>query len=112
MAAKKSFVAGNPALQFISEHKEETVTPAVKEPAVKEPAEPVKKKADIAAASRAEAVPEGFKPNPLYIEKKTRRLQMLMQPSLHAKVKEAADEAGLSVNDYIHRVLEEKLKGE
>lgn len=107
MAAKKSFVAGNPALQFISEHKEEAVTPAIKEPA-----EPVKEKADIAAASRTEAVPEGFKPNPLYIEKKTRRLQMLMQPSLHAKVKEAADEAGLSVNDYIHRVLEEKLKGE
>ena len=105
--SKKSFVAGNPALQFISEHKEETVTPAVKEPT-----EPVKEKVDIAAASRAEAVPEGFKPNPLYIEKKTRRLQMLMQPSLHAKVKEAADEAGLSVNDYIHRVLEEKLKGE
>lgn len=110
MAAKKSFVAGNPALQFISEPIEETKKPEQKEP-VKERILQEEPKA-AALIQTADTAPEGYKVNPLYIEKKTRRLQMLMQPSLHAKVKEAAAEAGLSVNDYIHRVLEEKLKGE
>ena len=53
---------------------------------------------------------EGYKLNPLYIEKRSKRLQLLVQPSLYNKVKAQAETEGCSVNDYIHRVLEEAVK--
>lgn len=47
-----------------------------------------------------------YKLNPLYIETKSKRLQLVLQPSLYERVKDAAFTAHLSVNEYIHRVLE------
>ena len=95
MAQKKSFKADlNPAMQFISTPAEETTTGAGE-----------------GVASTKDA-PEGYKVNPLYIEKRSKRLQLLVQPSLYDKVKAQADTEGCSVNDYIHRVLEEALRGE
>ena len=55
---------------------------------------------------------EGYKLNPLYIEKRSKRLQLLVQPSLYDKVKAQAETEDCSVNNYIHRVLEEALRGE
>lgn len=95
MAQKKSFKAElNPAMQFISTPVEETTTGAGE-----------------GVASTKDA-PEGYKVNPLYIEKRSKRLQLLVQPSLYDKVKAQAETEGCSVNDYIHRVLEEALRGE
>lgn len=95
MAQKKSFKAElNPAMQFISTPAEETTTGAGE-----------------GVASTKDA-PEGYKVNPLYIEKRSKRLQLLVQPSLYDKVKAQAETEGCSVNDYIHRVLEEVLRGE
>ena len=95
MAQKKSFKAElNPAMQFISTPAEETTTGAGE-----------------GVASTKDA-PEGYKVNPLYIEKRSKRLQLLVQPSLYDKVKAHAETEGCSVNDYIHRVLEEALRGE
>ena len=95
MAQKKSFKADlNPAMQFISTPAEETTTGAGE-----------------GVASTKDA-PEGYKVNPLYIEKRSKRLQLLVQPSLYDKVKTQAKTEGCSVNDYIHRVLEEALRGE
>lgn len=95
MAQKKSFKADlNPAMQFISTPAEETTTGAGE-----------------GVASTKDA-PEGYKVNPLYIEKRSKRLQLLVQPSLYDKVKAQAETEGCSVNDYIHRVLEEALRGE
>lgn len=83
--AKKTFInRDNPALNFISTAGQETAAPA-----------PAERKA-----------PEGYKLNPEYIEKKTRRLQLVLQPSLYAKVKARAEAEETSVNDYIHSVLE------
>lgn len=83
MAQKKSFKADlNPAMQFIS-------TPAEDE--------------------REATAPEGYKVNPLYIEKRSKRLQLLVQPSLYDKIKAQADAEGCSVNDLIHRVLEDAV---
>lgn len=95
MAAKsKSFRDQmNPAMQFISR-------PAPEAPA------------PIQHQESAEAAPEGFKANPAYVETKSRRLQLLMQPSLHDKVKAAAKAKGYSVNEYIHHILEAATKGE
>lgn len=93
MAQKKSFMAdlNNPAMQFISTPAEDT---AERETA------------------RTASAPEGYKANPLYIEKRSKRLQLLVQPSLYDKVKAHADAEGCSVNDFIHRVLEDAVKGE
>lgn len=90
MAQKKSFKADlNPAMQFIS-------TPAEE------------READ--ATTVTAPAPEGYKVNPLYIEKRSKRLQLLVQPSLYDKIKAQADGEGCSVNDFIHRVLEDAVK--
>lgn len=86
--AKKDFSSiENPALQFIS--KEET---------------PQEYK------QAGQNIPEGYKVNPEYIEKKSRRLQLLMQPSLYKLLKERALEEGTSVNNLIHELLEKVVK--
>ena len=54
-------------------------------------------------------VSEGFKPNPAFIECKTKRVQLLMQPSLYERAKKQAEAEGLSFNSYIHKILEENL---
>ena len=54
---------------------------------------------------RQPAVP--MKLNPLYIETKSRRLQLLVQPSLHRELKGRATAQGLSLNELIHTVLRE-----
>lgn len=94
MAQKKSFKAelANPAMQFIS-------TTAQEESEKRTPT----------ATAHA---PEGYRLNPLYIEKRSKRLQLLVQPSLYETIKAKADAEGSSVNDFIHRVLEEAVKRE
>ncbi len=47
---------------------------------------------------------------PLYIEKKERRLQLLIQESLYKKIKEQANLKNQSVNSYIHLILEKELR--
>jgi hypothetical protein len=83
--AKKSFKDNlNPAMQFIS-------TPVEEKPQTDSP-------------------PEGYKVNPLYIEKKSKRLQLLIQPSLYSKIKARADREGKSVNELIHSILEDETR--
>ena len=38
-------------------------------------------------------------------EKKTKRVQLIMQPSLYARLKREADEENTSFNNYIHDLL-------
>lgn len=45
--------------------------------------------------------------NMLHVETKSRRLNMLIQPSLHEKIKSIAQERGDSVNETIHKILQE-----
>lgn len=47
--------------------------------------------------------PSGYRVQ--YVETKTKRLQLVLQPSLYKKLKENAKKSGLSVNEYVHRVL-------
>jgi len=87
--ARKSFLNNeNPALQFIS------TAPSP---------EPTEKPAET---------PEGYKLNPLYIETKSRRLQLVVQPSLYERVKTRAKAGGLSVNEYVHQILDEATREE
>ena len=56
--------------------------------------------------------PAGYKLNPLLIETKSRRLQLLLQPSLYRRIKRGADAEGKSVNEFIHSLLDEALPNE
>lgn len=89
MAKKKTFIdqIENPAELFIS---------APQEPETKPAAAPAK-------------APEGYKLNPLYIETKSKRLQLLVQPSLLEKLRARAKAEGRSVNDLVHTILEDAL---
>lgn len=86
--AKKSF-KDNPALRFIS------MPP---EPAIQQPSPPH-------APGPSESMLPPMKPNPLYIETKSRRLNLLVQPSLHERIKKLAARRDTSVNDIIHQIL-------
>lgn len=91
--AKKMFKSNlegieNPALQFISNAASRERTQ--------------RKEQDIHAP-----IPEGYK---LVPEAKSKRLQLLMQPSLYGKIKEKAEETGTSVNDTIHNILSKAMR--
>ena len=83
----------NPALAFIAsakiQHKDETVRETPQE-------------------EEGTAVRREYK----MVEKKTKRRQLVLQPSLDAWVEEEAKKKGLSVNGYIHKLLEEKMGNE
>lgn len=91
--AKKTF-KDNPALQFISTAEEET-----------------EEREQTAEAVPAKA-PEGYHINPLYIENKSKRLQLLVKPSTVEKLRAKAQREGRSVNDIVNTILEEALREE
>lgn len=112
---KKAFnFADNPALRFISSsepgqrnHKEATTEPIKKDPA---PEQPQQVKSLLTAIPEQQQAPAGYS---IVKERKTKRLQIIIQPSIYTKLKEAADQGGSSVNDYIIKAIQEKLsKGE
>lgn len=108
MAGKKSFKdALNPAMQFIStpepEPEETPAAPAEERPRKRRPSAAPEK------PLRASNAPEGFKVDPRFIEKKTRRLQLLLRPSLFEKLKARAEAEGLSVNELTDILLEDAL---
>ena len=97
--AKKSFKNDiNPAMGFISQESIDKVeeTKTAEEPKGQNPAK----------------APEGYKLNPLYIETKSKRLQLLIQPSTHEKLKNRAKAEGTSVNDLVNSILIEALAEE
>lgn len=51
-------------------------------------------------------IPTGFKVDYRYTEKMSKRLNLLLRPSLHEAVKKAAQLENLSVNAYINAKLE------
>ena len=98
---KKTFTAQldsaqfNPAMQFISApQQKETERRGRREGAAG------------TAAQSAQQPPEGYRMNPMYIEKKTRRLQLLLKPTVYDAIKAKADEEGVSVNELIGSILE------
>ncbi len=95
MASKKTFrdQIENPAELFISKPEEK-------------PAE-----TDRVQGTPAKA-PAGYKPNYLYIETRSKRLQLLVQPSLLEKLRAKAQSEGRSVNDVVHLILEDAFREE
>lgn len=58
---------------------------------------------------RSEIPPKGYKNNPAFIETKSKRLQLLIQPSLHEKLKEKAQSKDISVNELANIILKQAL---
>ena len=85
MASKKDFIS-NPALQFISQTEE-------------------------APAQKPEA-PAGYKVNPAYIETKSKRVQLLVQPSVFDAVDRIAKAKGISRNEAINEALKQYAERE
>lgn len=68
-------------------------------------AEPKQEPVNISAKA-----PEGYKINPMYVEIKSKRVQLVFQPSIYNRAKAAADKAGLSLNEYLHRLIDENTE--
>ena len=51
-----------------------------------------------------------MKRNPEFIEVKSKRMQLLMQPSLHSAIKTLADKEELSINEKIHSILRDYVE--
>lgn len=108
MASKKTFKDSitAPAMSFISQ---ESIDKAEGAGQATTPAET---QPESAAAPKTAKAPEGYKLNPLYLETKSKRIQLLIQPSLHDKLKHKAQSEGTSVNDLIHTILAEAMREE
>lgn len=74
---------------------------------ITKPGKPVK---EAPAGETRDPAPAGYKTNPLYIETRSKRLQLLVQPSLLEKLRARATREGRSLNDLIHTILEEATK--
>ena len=86
--SKKSFIDSiNPVTQFISTQEE--AAPATDNPTIP---------------------PPGYKVDPRFIETKSKRMQVLMQPSLHKRLQKLARKKKTSVNDLIHTFVESSVK--
>lgn len=97
--SKKSFTDANPAMAFIStaiEQENFSLTQPTKE-------ELETKLSEEPKAQTSNGVP--MKKNPEYVETKSKRVQMLMQPSLYNSIKERAEKEGVSVNEMMHEIL-------
>lgn len=113
MAGKKSFAGQqNPALQFISVQEPEAAQVVAIPPERKETPAKASSKPEKAGRVKTTDAPEGFKANPLYVETKSRRMQLLVQPSLYEAIKARALKEGQSVNELVHSILEAAIKGE
>lgn len=98
---KKSFTDANPAMAFISTAKEDL--------------EEKRETAPTKPQAKRNPKPKGVKAVPMKInyavvETKSKRVQMLMQPSLYDAIKERAEEEGVSVNEMMHEILKEHLE--
>lgn len=100
---KKNFKAQNPAEAFLTTPQEEKVE--VVEP-VKEENPALSLKADT-----SKKPPQGYKYNPLYVETKSKRVQLLLQPSTQEALKEKAKEKGISFNELANEIFKAYLEG-
>ena len=88
-AEKRRASANNPAMMFISQPEAEE--------------QPEREQVAATPLQAAKRAPQGR-------EAKTRRLQLLLTPSLYEAVKERAEAEGISVNETISELLQTALR--
>lgn len=97
---KKSFVNANPAMAFISVvESEEDFSLATQHTEEKLSDKHYQKK----EKKEVKIIP--MKKNPEFIETKSKRVQMLIQPSLYNEIKKEAKRKRVSVNEMMHEIL-------
>lgn len=105
MSAKgKSFTADfkdNPAMRFITQPQERP----------QEPTETTGEHQRITEGDHTEP-PQRPTQRFIYAEKKSQRVQLVMQPSIIDRARAAAESENISLNEYIHRAIIEKLDRE
>jgi len=94
--SKKSFT--HPAMNFISQESIDRVHGEENPPEATEQG---------SGALGSLAAPEGYRMNPIYIETKSKRAQLLLQPSVHEAIRQLAEDEGTSFNDYVNTLLRE-----
>ena len=104
--SKKSFIGdiGNPAELFISN----STTPEEETPGT----ERGRTETTGGRRSTSAKAPAGYKINPLYIETRSQRVQLLLQPTLAEALKKRAKKQKRSFNDLVHEILEKAMKEE
>jgi hypothetical protein len=113
MAKKKNFRADDIAEQFLSSSTEEAAPISTTEtttadeqqqekPAKGKPAKTPERQDNVQGTLFK--IP--MKPDYRFVETKSKRLNLLVQPSVYAKIKAAADQRRESVNEFIHSLLE------
>lgn len=91
--SSKSFKSDtNPAMSFISQESIDKVDG---------------KQEGATTPTGGKKAPEGYKPNPEFIETKSKRVQLLVQPSVYEAVKAKAKANGISTNEAINEALRE-----
>lgn len=105
MANKKNFKQhiSNPAMQFISTPLE-SPKESIKKSEIKTTGQKLSKE------TITKEKPHGYKIDHRYVETRSKRMQILITPSLNEKLKSRAAAEGRSVNDLINILLENKLK--
>ena len=92
MVKSKSFKRDtNPTMNFISQESIDKVDR--------------KKEGTTTPTGGKKKAPEGYKPNPKYIETKSKRVQLLVQPSVYESVKAKAKAEGISTNEAINEAI-------
>lgn len=109
MTTKDKFKDLNPAMQLIKKAQGAQDSAAAPADMAQVPPVEVNAKEPPVSKGQRPTPPEGYKVNPMFIETKTKRLQLLMQPSLYDDIKTAADTAGVSVNEMVHILLKEAM---
>lgn len=99
--AKKSFKQTNPAEAFITKAEPETTPTPAPEVSV----------ASVATETPRKP-PQGYKFNPAYIETKSKRVQLLLQPSTVERLKAVAKAKGLSMNETANEAILQYLAKE
>lgn len=67
-----------------------------------------KSKANKPDPTKADNIPIGYALKP---ESKSKRLNLLIRPSIYEALKDKAQAAGTSVNDYINEILTKEVQG-
>lgn len=100
--AKRDFkAAGNPAMSFIS------VPDGEPQPQI----QPEPKGTDLPLKAEND-VPAGYRRNPEFIELKSKRVQLVLQPSVADEIKALAKAQGMSLNETITEAIKDYLKKE
>lgn len=102
--------AQNPAMMFISQAKEPQTAPEELE-ALEEITAASNEGRSILPVEKSSQSGSSRKPAPPRKEAKSRRLQLLIQPSLYEDIRDRAEAEGLSVNETISELLKQALKG-